>query len=1015
MSTRHSRPLYGHRGVAMIRATTHDPATTRLPQLQPADGDAAAWLREVWQNTELRTAITLASPDLARRLDQVQTGEETSSRQARRTVLSLTAYLLRWERRATPFGLFAGIATAELGRQTSVHWGQNHRPVVRANSGWLARIVADLERHTELLARLPVRANPDAFLRGDRLVVPGQAPDHEPEDFAPIEVTIRHTDPVQTAMAAAAKPVAFHDLVEHLCASYPERAQVAGLLAELVHRGALLTSLRPPMTSTDPLGHVLGELDNHGTPPTRATTERRLRSLHTAMLAVDNPAGLEPLLRSEPGALMTDVRLDCAVTVPAQVADEAAATASALLRLTPDPFGAPHWKAWHHRFLDRYGIGAAVPVRDLVQSGTGLGLPAGFLGSPYRRTPQTLTNRDETLLAWVQRAALRGDREIVLTEELIDALEVGDFTEAVPPPRAEIAVQVHAASREDLDRGHFRLTVTGTPRTGASMAGRFLDVLTDPGRTRLAEVYAQLPTSRPGALPAQLVFPPRRRAAENVARTPQILPHLIHLSGHHTADSGTLALDDLAVTADAGSLHLIQLSTGRPVEPVVLHALEARVQTPPLARFLAEIAGARSAVFGAFHWGATARLPYLPRLRHGRTILAPARWLLDAADLPTGASAAEWDENLAAWRKQTGCPADVLLTEGELRLPLDLDHDLHRAILRARLDKAQQIELREAAPPDSDGWLGRAHELLIPLVRLTPPAQRTPTVTLLRPADPDAAHLPGNSPWLSAQLHGHPDHQDEILTGHLPRLLATWRQPPQWWFRRYRDLTRPDIDQHLRLHIRLTRPTHYTAAATRLADWAAELRSLGLLTHLQLATYQPETGRYGHGAAMTAAEHAVAADSVVALAQIAAIARTDLPVESVTAASLVDLAVAFTGHTETGLRWLVDHLPHDPVRTDPTTRAAAIRLTDPQRGPARLAALPGGDGIAHAWDRRRTALATYRDRLADQRDPLTVLRSLLHLHHVRVLGVDPDRERITTHLARTAALRWATAPAGATR
>ena len=44
------------------------------------------------------------------------------------------------------------------------------------------------------------------------------------------------------------------------------------------------------------------------------------------------------------------------------------------------------WIAWHCRFLERYGPGAVVPVLDAVDAGTGLGYPAGYLGSPARRT-----------------------------------------------------------------------------------------------------------------------------------------------------------------------------------------------------------------------------------------------------------------------------------------------------------------------------------------------------------------------------------------------------------------------------------------------------------------------------------------------------------------------------------------------------------------------------------------------------------------------------------------------------
>lgn len=453
----------------------------------------------------------------------------------------------------------------------------------------------------------------------------------------------------------------------------------------------------------------------------------------------------------------------------------------------------------------------------------------------------------------------------------------------------------------------------------------------------------------------------------------------------------------------------MQLSTGRCVEPRVLHALEAGVLTPPLARFLAEITTARCAVYTAFDWGAAIRLPYLPRLRHGRTVLSPARWRLTAADLPAHSAAPpDWDTALTYWRRRLRVPAAVVLGETDLRLPLDLNQPLHRALLRARLDRARYVELYEAPATGDLTGLGRAHEFLVPL-RIAHPRDTQPqpgTWPHRHTVERDAGHLPGRSQWLYAQIHGHPDRQDEILIDHLPGLFGRWDDPPLWWFQRHRDTTRPDLEQHLDLYVHLVTPEAYGTAAAQVGDWAADLRSHGLVPYVQLATYHPETGRYGHGAAMAAAENVFAADSAAALAQIELSARTGTPPEAVTAAGLVDLAASYTETPAEGMRWLIDHLPQERGRVDRPLREEALRLADPGHDWAALRALPGGTGVVSAWQRRRSSLGTYRDQLGRQRDPRPVLRSLLHLHHVRTIGVTPDRERVTHRLARAAALSW---------
>jgi thiopeptide-type bacteriocin biosynthesis protein len=655
-----------------------------------------------------------------------------------------------------------------------------------------------------------------------------------------------------------------------------------------------------------------------------------------------------------------------------------------------------------------------------VQADTGLGLPAGYLGSARKSSARPLTERDKTLLALVQRAVLDGSPEIVLTESTVRALTVGDPAEMLPPPRIELGFQVHAASQDALGRGVFRLVVTGTPRTSSSMIGRFADLLDRAERDRLARSYAAPPGDEPDAMLAQLSFRPCRRRSENVARVPQLLPHAISLSEHRGPSGGDLIpVDDLAVSGDARRLRLLTLSTGRHVEPVVLHALEARVQTPPLARLLAEINASRCAVYGAFDWGAATGLPYLPRLRYGRSVLCAARWLVPAQDLPgRGAPMPEWETAFEAWRRRFHAPAAVLLCETDLRLPLDLDNRLHRALLRSRIDRGGHVELREAPTSADNAWFGRAHELLIPLrlQRRWAQSTRQPrSVPPPRAVARDAGHLPGRSTWLHARIHGNPDRQDEILTDHLPHLFAAWDGSPPWWFRRYRDLTRPDAEQHLRLYVQLPSADHYGAGAARLGEWAADMRGRGLVPHMDLSTYHPETGRYGFGAAMAAAEEVFAADSAAAVAQIKAAARAGLPADAITVAGLVDLAASFTGTLGDGMRWLIDHLSQERASVDRALRDAAMRLADPRDDWSALRAQPGCEGVLRAWGRRHMALTAYRGQLAPERHPLSVLRSLLHMHHVRAIGVDPERERAGRRLARAAALRWAAKTVRSTR
>lgn len=1021
-----SERLYRHTGLGLVRATT-DPGGLELPEnidLHADDsmvGSGRAWLARLWQRGEVQAALRLASPVLSRQIEATLGDGYIEAHQLRRLIVSISCYLLRWQRRPTPFGLFAGVAAAAVGDQPTVWFGHDHRVVMRADMHWLSRLIDGLERHPGLLPRLPVVVNSAGFVRGDRFVIPDRSGDAAPGREGLLEISVRYTRPVRAALAGAAQPVRFGELAGCLCGEFPAASpdKIEALLAELVARHILRTSLRAPMTTVDGLAHLVEQLEAAGGAdlPDVADLLKEVTAIHSELSHHSRsvfPSGIDPTIEGvaermralrDPAdrVLAVDVGLDCRLTLPDTVMGEAETAATVLLHLTPHPFGSPMWKDFHLRFRDRYGAGAVIPVRDVVAD-SGLGFPAGFLGASRGQAVRALAERDETLLALIQQAVVDGCDEIELTEPVIRGLAVGDHTEMIPPPRVELAFQLHASCPDALARGQFQLWVTGAPRPASSMAGRFAHLLADVDQRRLADTYT--PTG-PHAVAAQLSFPPRREHNENISRVPQLLPRVISVAEHRSADGGLIGLDDLAVTADATQMYLVQLSTGAEILPQVLHALEPSVQTPPLARFLAEVASARCGVYGPFDFGAARTLPFLPRVRHGRAVLAPARWLLVADDLPVpGRAMPAWEKTLSTWRDRWRVPSGVVLCQGELRLPLDLDDRRHRVLLRARLDRAGRIELRETGDQNDLAWAGRACELLVPLklARTHTAGNRPRTARPARVAPGDAL-LPGHSALLHAQLFGHPLRFDEILTDHLPRLLAQVADHMVlWWFRRHHNTTRPDSDHHLGLSLRLPGPEAYGTAARLLANWVAELSASGLLAYLNLGTYQPQNGRYGHGAT-TAVESVFTADSSAALAEITFATRASLPSQAITAASNTDLAASFATLPEVGWRWLTDLLPREQGKLDRSLRDATLLLAGTAHDRTALSAYPGGEIVAAAWDHRRGALAAYRKQLADERDPATVLRSLLHDHHVRAIGVDPDRERVINRLTRTAAQR----------
>ncbi|KAB8192541.1 lantibiotic dehydratase [Nonomuraea phyllanthi] len=1017
--------MYHYLNTAVLRAPAWRPdqPPPSWPDLTGSDAGPTswrAWLARTWQAPGFAAAVEQASPDLARRVCTILDGRPVPVPAVRRAVLAVMRYLLRASTRPTPFGLFAGVAPARISTATDlpeVRIGDAHRPIARVTAEWLAAIVQRLEGETALQRRLTVVANNFAFERDGRLVLEHRASTEA--GGAPGEVSVRATAPVREALRLARDPLPVADLVARLSGTSPHTPErsIEALVAELVAQRLLLTSLRPPMTTCDPLRYLLHELDAVDAEDISEVADivKGLRGIAEELTRHDHaPATAAGGHRARAAAAMTalhpatrppltlDLRLDGHVMVPAAVAAEAAAAAAALVRLARRLALNAGWLAWHERFLDRYGLRALVPLRDVVDADTGLGYPPGYIGAPGLGG-EVLTDRDSTLLALAQNAAVRRQREIRLDDDLIAQLSPVD-TQTLIQPTTELTVRIDAPSTQALAEGTFTLAVTGVSRTAGTTTGRFLDLLDPADRQPMTATYAKLPTGVRDALAVQVSAPSPYTSTENVARVPQVLPDLLPVGQYPGARP--VALDDVAVTADRHGVYLVSRSRRRVVEPVALNAVNPRQHTHPLVRFLLEAPHALRAPCAGFDWGAAAALPFVPALRYRRTILSPARWRLTTADLPAPAAVwQEWESTLTRWAEQVALPQTVSLGGGDQHLRLNLAEPAHRALLRAQVDRAGTVVLRAAPEPEAAGWIGGgAHELVIPLATTLPPAEPPP----LPPTVTRRSHgrLPGQDGRLSVKVYGHPDRHDAILTRHLPRLTEALGSDAPWWFLRYHD-----PDHHLR--IRLTVPTGaFAATAAEVAAWSEQLRRARLTGRVQWDTYFPETARFGGPDAEAAAEAYFAADSAAALAQVLAVTSLGGPhLHALAAASMLDIAAALLGDRAAAMRWLIDHTRPDASAPDRAIYEQAVRLAAPDDHAELHAAQPAGEQIITCWERRRRTLAAYRRTLEETgTPPAVVLPDLLHLHHVRMAGPSLSSERACLHLARAAALSWTNRP-----
>jgi thiopeptide-type bacteriocin biosynthesis protein len=945
--------------------------------------DPVGYLRSLIADPLVREAIAVSSPSLTHTLDALEAGRPVDPKKLRRAVVSVSRYVLRMATRATPFGVMAGVSEAHFDQAAKVEFGDDHRKSARPDVGWLHALVRDWERRPEVVRRLRVVRNNLCFIRGDRLVLP-----HLPvgDDGPALEVSVRRTPVVEAVIERARRPVPFTELTEHLRAAFPQGSPeaVERVLLQLIERYLLLTELIPP-DDADPVRHVLDRLP----PGERAGLEEAAAALdaYAATPMAEGLTAWNDVLRTtrrlgdKQHAPHVDVGLDAEVTLPWAVAEELESVAAVLTRVTPPDRAAPHMRAYYDDFVDRYGTGRLVPVKELLDSEKGLGTPAGYRTSTRNVSrPEPNRYRERVFGELAQRALLDGVHEVELDAAMIERLSGAD--DGRVPPTLEIGAHVLAESVTALEDGDFRLALATMPlsRRAGALSGRFVYLL-DGLRDQTARILNDDRTVRP-----QLTFQANWTRVSNVARVPLLTDHSLPVGTFaDPGDPSVIDLDDLVVGAAGGRLFVHSLTRDTEIAPTTVHMLVVSRVGPEVARFLYDITDARARACNAWTWGELdAMLPFLPRVRHGRTILASATWRPAVGLVDAGLTESEWSRRLDAWRERWRVPSEVFMTNGDNRIGLDLDAPLHRRILRHELSRRPSTLLVESPGGEGfgTGWSnGRANEIVVTLSTGSPePALRTSAAVRDRPS----AHRPGGE-WLFAKLYASADRHTDLISQRLPTLRASL--PPsvdRWFFIRYFD---PEPHLRLRFH---GSPDRLNAEVLPLVhDWAAELCRTGLARTLVLDTYEPEVERYGGPEALEAAERVFQADSEAVIEQL----RLRLPMrpELLAAANYVDLVRAFGDPNWRD--WFLHAYPKGEHHSAfQAIRRTAVEVIDGRDLDSRL---------TEVWGRRRTAVAAY-GRLIRSLNHRTPLHALLHMHHNRLIGAAPDAEGASYAIARGA-------------
>ncbi|WP_242401391.1 lantibiotic dehydratase [Brevibacillus laterosporus] len=999
--------------------------------------DFFAIIRKYAQDEMVREAILVSSPSLYEALPNLN--GELTTRKTKQTLSSFLRYALRMSTRATPFGLFAGIALGSMEEQTniSIKNTQFHCKRSRPDMEWLLGIIERLEQRLDVVKQLKVQRNHAVLQVGGRMELTFSTEYGQVKRIAGIQkerITIRATEVVHKVFKFAEQPILFEQLIARLLEQYPEAGEqkVTQLLWQLFSQEFLLSELRPPLTIASPFDYVIERLSMlHGV--NEIYTE--LKKIQKDIKRYDElPIGegiqiFQQLLvrmktlKASDMPIQIDLRLASnQVCMNKKIGEEVAKAAECLWRLSFPQRGLPHLWSYHKDFLERYGTAREVPILELLSDEYGLGPPAGYNYPQSRREKisplKQSDKREAILMEKVMQAILNRDREVEITNDLLDMLDVDQVDATYAPNSLEIYVEVIAHSQKAIDQGEYQLVIG--PMPGSSSAGqsfgRFLDILGDGAIQKQIQIQKRQEEKFPDVIFVDASYMPSTGRSANVVLHPSISQYELAIGTNCSPQAHSILLDDIVVCATLENLYLKSRSSGKKIIVTANHMLNFNA-SPNIYRFLREVSMENVRSWQAFSWGNLDNAPFVPRVRYGKTILSPAIWRLNPSFIGLHENPVEdhlWYDAFSKWRMKWDVPKHVYMTFGDHRILLDLDNFYHLEELRTELFKAGRIQLREKVGGLEEHWINGqegnfAMECVVPLLKhsdINNPI--IPTLMKERVLTREQyIKIPG-SDWLFLKLYGGQNRQEEFIVDQIHKFADSIVQKgaaDEWFFMRY-----VDPDPHIRLRFHGKPEKLMQEVLPLLKPWIQECQKEGFIQKMMIDTYDREVERYGGPDIIADAESVFARDSQTStkLLELLRYKQTGLPNYVLATISIIDIMTTFGLSFEKQLAWMEQVAKKETQRDDfRKWRKPLLSLADPRNEWQGLRDLPSGEVIREAFSLRIEALKKFGEKVAEGEKtktlwnpPPLILGGLIHLHCNRLFGVNREMEEKTMAFVR---------------
>lgn len=863
--------------------------------------EAAAMLKAIFQDQQVREALFLGSPNLHQRCLEWLNGEITDKQEAHKIVQSLLRYYFRMSTRCTPFGLFAGCSMGRWGKETDIELSplKKKRRHTRLDMHYLCALAQRLEADETLRPFLTYFPNSSIYRFGDkiRFVEYYYKNNNRLHQISAVSCSAYLLQLLETSQAGASFDELAHTLLDDDVSL--EEARV--FIHEVIDSQLLVSELEPAITGEDLLTQLLDVLNRvysrQADPPdhlrqtiaaltrVRAWLDKLDQSeeednypvyqrIAAELKQLGVPYDISKLFQLDMGRkaerLQFCNRLAGSIRKGLTVLNKLHARSSETARRAQVR---SNLQQFQEAFYKRYET-REVPLLQALDNESGIGyLQSAGPGDTHPMiddiriqeqagTPSFQLNEQDAFLLKKLLAAYRQNAyEIELKDE-----ELKDFPEVWADLPDTLSVMGAAISAPDAGQGMEKVLIKSAGgSSAANLLGRFTHL--DPQIDRFSrEITRHEQELHPEVIFAEIVHLPEARTGNILMRT-QLRAHEIpFLARSSVARERQIALQDLRLSVKDNRLVLRSEKRNKIIIPRLSTAHNFSLSALPVYQFLCDLQYQplpgdlfpQTTPYLSFSWGPLEQQFYfLPRVTYQNLILHRAAWNLEKEHyqellriLPE-----KYPEAISNWRRLLRMPRRIAVADSDNELFIDLENPVCLKLFIGILKKRPAIRLKEflfnpEAAVVRDGAGDKyTNEFIMAFAR----KKKTATENRRKAIEneerekvaepvPERSFSAGGE-WLYYKFYAGAQATDELLSEYILPLteeLTAEGLIDHWFFIRY-----GDSDLHLRLRFYLADTSRIGEAIQYVKAYMSTALDHRKVWKIQIDTYEREVERYG--------------------------------------------------------------------------------------------------------------------------------------------------------------------------